>query len=85
MSIEALSSGIRRRCPNCGKGGVYDGLLRFKRRCDVCEADFTIADAGDGQLSLWDLRQSSLSFPRLCSSSLRCAHLDGFISLSGHR
>lgn len=48
MSVSALSAGIHCRCPNCGKGRVYDGLLRFKRRCDVCEADFTIADAGDG-------------------------------------
>lgn len=48
MAVSALSAGLRCRCPNCGEGQVFDGFLRFKARCDACDADLTIADAGDG-------------------------------------
>jgi uncharacterized protein (DUF983 family) len=27
---------------------VFAGFLRFKTRCEACDADLTIADAGDG-------------------------------------
>ncbi len=46
--ISPLSAGLRCRCPNCGEGQVFRGFLKFKERCDACEADLTIADAGDG-------------------------------------
>lgn len=36
------------RCPECGKGGVFSGYLRFRDNCPVCGADFKAADAGDG-------------------------------------
>ena len=36
------------RCPQCGKGPVFDGYLRFRDTCRVCGADFQAADAGDG-------------------------------------
>lgn len=48
MAVSALSAGLRCRCPNCGEGRLYRGFLTFKERCDACEADLTIADAGDG-------------------------------------
>jgi uncharacterized protein (DUF983 family) len=48
MAVSALSAGLKCRCPNCGEGRVYRGFLTFKDRCDACEADLTIADAGDG-------------------------------------
>lgn len=47
-TVSPLSAGLRCRCPNCGEGQVFRGYLRFKERCDACEADLTIADAGDG-------------------------------------
>lgn len=43
-----LAAGLGCKCPNCGKGPVFRGFLTFRDRCDVCGADFTIADAGDG-------------------------------------
>jgi uncharacterized protein (DUF983 family) len=36
------------RCPQCGKGPVFDGYLRIRDACRVCGADFQAADAGDG-------------------------------------
>ncbi|MEY2756927.1 MAG: hypothetical protein RIR33_705 [Pseudomonadota bacterium] len=48
MAVSALSAGLRCRCPNCGKGQVFDGFLKFRKACPSCGADFTIADAGDG-------------------------------------
>lgn len=37
------------RCPVCGRGPLFDGVLKFRDRCDVCNADFTaLEDAGDG-------------------------------------
>jgi uncharacterized protein (DUF983 family) len=43
-----LGAGLRGRCPNCGEGRLYDAFLRFAPRCSACDADFTIADVGDG-------------------------------------
>ena len=48
MAVSALSAGLRCRCPNCGEGPVFRGFLRFRDLCEVCGADLTIADAGDG-------------------------------------
>jgi len=48
MAVSALSAGMKCRCPNCGEGQVFEGFLRFKTRCGACDADLTIADAGDG-------------------------------------
>jgi uncharacterized protein (DUF983 family) len=36
------------RCPECGRGAVFSGYLRFRDTCPVCGADFKAADAGDG-------------------------------------
>jgi uncharacterized protein (DUF983 family) len=48
MAVSPVIAGVRCRCPNCGEGRLFERALRFKDRCDVCEADFTIADVGDG-------------------------------------
>ncbi|MGB3456783.1 MAG: DUF983 domain-containing protein [Litorimonas sp.] len=37
------------RCPVCGRGRLFDGVLSFQDRCDVCGADFSrLEDTGDG-------------------------------------
>lgn len=41
-------AGIRLRCPQCGRGKVFEGYLKFRDQCRVCGADFKAADAGDG-------------------------------------
>jgi uncharacterized protein (DUF983 family) len=40
--------GLRGRCPRCGQGRLFDGLLALRERCPVCGLDFRGADAGDG-------------------------------------
>ncbi len=41
-------AGVRLRCPQCGRGEVFEGYLRFRDHCRACGADFKAADAGDG-------------------------------------
>jgi uncharacterized protein (DUF983 family) len=48
MAVSPISAGLRCRCPNCGEGRVYRAYLKFKDRCEACEADLTVADTGDG-------------------------------------
>jgi uncharacterized protein (DUF983 family) len=42
------AAGLRLRCPECGKGPVFAGYLKFQDACPVCGANFRAADAGDG-------------------------------------
>lgn len=44
----AWAAGLRLRCPQCGKGEVFQGYLKFRDHCRACGADFRAADAGDG-------------------------------------
>ena len=44
----AWAAGLQLRCPECGKGEVFQGYLKFRDNCRVCGADFKAADAGDG-------------------------------------
>jgi uncharacterized protein (DUF983 family) len=44
----AWAAGLRCRCPQCGKGQVFQGYLKFRDVCAVCGANFKAADAGDG-------------------------------------
>ena len=43
-------AGLLSRCPNCGKGPLYVRFwsLRVRDACEVCAADLTRADTGDG-------------------------------------
>ena len=36
------------RCPRCGKGAVFSGLLTVRPSCPVCGLDLSAHDAGDG-------------------------------------
>jgi uncharacterized protein (DUF983 family) len=47
-SPSPFSAGLRLRCPQCGKGEVFAGYLKFRDHCRACGADFKSADAGDG-------------------------------------
>ena len=44
----AILTGLRCRCPRCGRGRLFDGLLRVAKRCGVCGLDLQKEDAGDG-------------------------------------
>ena len=43
-----VSVGLAGRCPRCGQGKLFKGLLAVAPRCEACDLDFSFADAGDG-------------------------------------
>lgn len=43
-----LLSGWCGRCPRCGRGPLFDGLLTVTEACTVCGLRFSGHDAGDG-------------------------------------
>jgi uncharacterized protein (DUF983 family) len=43
-----VSVGLGGRCPRCGQGKLFKGLLAVAPRCEACDLDFSFADAGDG-------------------------------------
>ena len=46
--LSPFATGLPGRCPRCGKGAIFDGLLALKPRCPICGLDLTKADTGDG-------------------------------------
>ena len=44
----ALWRGLRRRCPNCGEGHLFNGYLRVVDRCEVCDEELFHHRADDG-------------------------------------
>ena len=43
-----LKSALLGRCPRCGRGHVFAGVLDIRPACTDCGLDFTAHDAGDG-------------------------------------
>jgi uncharacterized protein (DUF983 family) len=46
--LSLLSLALRCRCPRCGEGKLYDGLLSVAPHCPKCGLDLAAQDAGDG-------------------------------------
>jgi uncharacterized protein (DUF983 family) len=46
--VPVLSAALACRCPCCGKGKLYNGLLAVAPRCAECGLDLAAQDAGDG-------------------------------------
>ena len=44
----SILSGIACRCPRCGQGRLFRGLLAVRPVCENCGLDFKAADSGDG-------------------------------------
>jgi uncharacterized protein (DUF983 family) len=40
--------GLRGRCPRCGEGKLFAGVLGLRESCDRCGLDYRFADPGDG-------------------------------------
>ncbi|MBV8739247.1 MAG: DUF983 domain-containing protein [Alphaproteobacteria bacterium] len=36
------------RCPRCGRGHLFSGMLQVRAACAVCGLDLSARDAGDG-------------------------------------
>jgi len=45
--ISPIRAGVLGKCPRCGKGSMFAGLLKLAPKCSVCGLDFSFADAGD--------------------------------------
>ena len=43
-----LSTGLRCKCPRCGRGRLLKGFLAVRPACEACGLDFAFADSGDG-------------------------------------
>ena len=59
----AIARGFRRRCPNCGRGGLFRGYLKVAEACPVCREDFTPQRADDGPAYLTILIVGHLMAP----------------------
>jgi uncharacterized protein (DUF983 family) len=46
--LDPLSTGLRGRCPRCGRGKMFESFLKLKPRCEVCDLDYGFADPADG-------------------------------------
>lgn len=44
----AIWCGLRRRCPNCGEGHMFDGYLKVVDNCPECNQDLSQHRADDG-------------------------------------
>ena len=50
-SPSALGAGLRCRCPRCGRGPLFDGLLTVAAGCRDCGLDLRGQDSADGPAS----------------------------------
>jgi uncharacterized protein (DUF983 family) len=46
--VSPLVAALTCRCPRCGKGKLFKGLLTVAPRCTACDLDLAAQDAGDG-------------------------------------
>lgn len=47
-SVSPLVAGLACRCPRCGEGRLFAGLLALAPACARCGLDFSSFDSGDG-------------------------------------
>jgi len=47
-ALSPFVAGLLCRCPRCGRGRLYRGLLAVAPRCAVCDLDLAAHDSGDG-------------------------------------
>lgn len=48
MSVSPFVAGLRCRCPRCGRGRLFAGLLTVAPVCESCGLDLKKEDSGDG-------------------------------------
>ena len=46
--VDPLLAGALGRCPNCGRGKLFQGFLKLVPACAACGYDLRRADSGDG-------------------------------------
>ena len=47
-----LTAALRCRCPRCGTGRLFRGLLQVRDHCEHCSLDLRQSDSGDGAAAL---------------------------------
>lgn len=47
-SVSPARAALFCRCPRCGEGRLFTGLLTVRSVCPACGLDFSAQDAGDG-------------------------------------
>jgi len=48
MAVSPYVAGLTCRCPRCGRGKLFDGLLSVAPVCSECGLDLKKEDSGDG-------------------------------------
>lgn len=46
--VAPLAAGLACRCPRCGRGRLFEGLLTVAPKCAACGLDLARHDTGDG-------------------------------------
>ena len=46
--VSPLRAALGCRCPRCGQGRLFTGLLTVRQACTICGLDLSAQDAGDG-------------------------------------
>ncbi|MBI1777264.1 MAG: DUF983 domain-containing protein [Proteobacteria bacterium] len=46
--VSWVRAGLLCRCPRCGEGRLFHGLLKLRASCPVCSLDLSAQDTGDG-------------------------------------
>jgi uncharacterized protein (DUF983 family) len=46
--VSPIRAGLLCRCPGCGEGRLFRGVLTLNERCPACGLDLSAEDAGDG-------------------------------------
>ncbi len=46
--VSVVRAAFACRCPRCGEGRLFTGLLTVRPACPACGLDFSAEDAGDG-------------------------------------
>ena len=48
VAVSAVRAGLACRCPRCGEGRLFDGLLKVRPACAACGLDLAAIQTGDG-------------------------------------
>jgi uncharacterized protein (DUF983 family) len=48
QGVSVVQATLTCRCPRCGRGRLFSGVLALKPACNVCGLDYSNVDVGDG-------------------------------------
>ena len=77
--LSTLSTGLRCRCPRCGKGPLLKGFLTIREACPACGLDYGFAEPADGPAFFAMSRSASSAWCCSCGSSSPSTRRSGCI------